>query len=177
MMILILGILSEEQQALVEKIFRDHHVFFQRVSYRIVRSEDAANDAVSAAYLKIMDNIEKISELPCPQMTAFCVMVVKNASYDLLRQSNKIVPIGLAEDIPQEKSPSAEEQHIRNAEAQRLSELIDMLPSEDRCLIHLRFALEMSYKEIGMLLGISEEAAKKRGQRIVKRLKSMHEGE
>ena len=132
---------------------------------------------MSAAYLKIMDNIEKISELPCPQMTAFCVMVVKNASYDLLRQSNKIVPIGLAEDIPQEKSPSAEEQHIRNAEAQRLSELIDMLPSEDRRLIHLRFALEMSYKEIGMLLGISEEAAKKRGQRIVKRLKSMHEGE
>ena len=52
-----------------------------------------------------------------------------------------------------------------------------MLPSEDRRLIHLRFALEMSYKEIGMLLGISEEAAKKRGQRIVKRLKSMHEGE
>lgn len=177
MMILILGILSEEQQALVEKIFRDHHVFFQRVSYRIVRSEDAAKDAVSAAYLKIMDNIEKISELPCPQMTAFCVMVVKNASYDLLRQSKKIVPIGWAEDVPQEESLSTEEQHIRKAEAQRLSELIDMLPSEDRRLIHLRYTLGMSYREIGMLQGISEEAAKKRGQRIVKRLRSMHEGE
>ena len=30
MMILILGILSEEQQARVEKIFRNHHVFFQQ---------------------------------------------------------------------------------------------------------------------------------------------------
>lgn len=176
MMILILGVLSEEQQALVEKIFRDHHVFFQRVSYRIVRSEDAAKDAVSTAYLKIMDNIEKISELPCPQMTAFCAMVVKNASYDLLRQSKKIVLIGWAEDIPQEKSPSAEEQQLRHAEAESLSELIDTLPLEYRRLIHLRYALEMGYKEIGMLLGISEEAAKKRGQRIVKKLRSMHEG-
>lgn len=76
MMILILGILSEEQQARVEKIFRNHHVFFQRVSYRIVRSEDAAKDAVSAAYLKIMDNIEKISDENCKCKLDTCTVEI-----------------------------------------------------------------------------------------------------
>lgn len=34
----------------------------------------------------------------------------------------------------------------------------------------------MGYKEIGELLNISEDAAKKRGQRLVKKLRKLYEG-
>ena len=74
MMILLFGVLNDEQWALVERIFHEHRVHFQRISFKIVKSEEAAEDVVSTAFAKIMDNIEKISELPCPQMTAFCVI-------------------------------------------------------------------------------------------------------
>lgn len=77
MMILLFGVLNDEQRALVERIFHEHRVHFQRISFKIVKSEEAAEDVVSTAFVKIMDNIEKISELPCPQMTAFCVTIVK----------------------------------------------------------------------------------------------------
>ena len=72
MMILLLGVLNDEQRALVERIFREHRGRFLRISFKIVRSEENAEDVVSAAFIKIMDNIEKIADLPCPQMTAFC---------------------------------------------------------------------------------------------------------
>lgn len=75
MMILLFGVLNDEQRALVERIFHEHRVHFQRISFKIVKSEEAAEDVVSTAFVKIMDNIEKISELPCPQMTAFCVTI------------------------------------------------------------------------------------------------------
>jgi RNA polymerase sigma-70 factor (ECF subfamily) len=39
----------------------------------------------------------------------------------------------------------------------------------------LRFVNEMKFKNISKLLGITEEAAKKRGQRILRKLRSYYE--
>ena len=62
MIILHLSILNDEQRALVERIFHEHNIHFQRISFNIVKSEETAKDAVSAAFVKIMENIEKISD-------------------------------------------------------------------------------------------------------------------
>lgn len=39
-------------------------------AFRLILQSEEAEDVVSTAFIKIMDNIEKISDLPCPQMTA-----------------------------------------------------------------------------------------------------------
>ena len=49
MMILLFGVLNDEQRALVERIFHEHRVLFQRISFKIVKSEEAAEDVVSTA--------------------------------------------------------------------------------------------------------------------------------
>lgn len=43
-------------------------------------------------------------------------------------------------------------------------------------LQYLRYTMEMGYKEIGELLNISEDTAKKRGQRLIKKLRKQYEG-
>ena len=171
MMILLFSVLNDEQRALVERIFHEHHIHFQRISFNIVKSEEAAEDVVSTASVKIMDNIEKISDLPCPQMTAFCVTIVKNASIDVLRQLQQSVHIDYWDNI----SDDIEDECIVNADVHRLTEVIDQLNPDDRHFIYLRYTLEMGYREIGELLNISEDAAKKRGQRLVKKLQKLYE--
>ena len=52
MMILLFGVLNDEQRALVERIFHEHRVHFQRISFKIVKSEEAAEDVVSTAFVK-----------------------------------------------------------------------------------------------------------------------------
>ena len=167
MMILLFGVLNDEQRALVERIFHEHRVHFQRISFKIVKSEETAEDVVSTAFVKIMDNIEKISELPCPQMTAFCVSIVKNASIDVLRHSQQSVHLDRW-DLTDEC--------IHNADVRKLTELMDWLDPDDRRFLYLRYTQEMGYKEIGTLLNISEDAAKKRGQRLIKKLRKLYEG-
>ena len=49
MMIFLFGVLSEEQRALVERIFHEHHIHFRRISLNIVKTEEIAEDAVSTA--------------------------------------------------------------------------------------------------------------------------------
>lgn len=176
MMILLLGILNDEQRTLVERIFREHRGRFLRISFKIVRSEETAEDVVSTAFIKIMDNIEKIADLPCPQMTAFCVTIVKNASIDVLRDSRRSAGLDNWDGVSDECSDDLADECIRNADVQKLSGLIDRLDPDDRRFVYLRYAEEMGYKEIGQLMNISEDAAKKRGQRLVKKLRKLYEG-
>ena len=176
MMILLLGVLNDEQRALVERIFREHRGRFLRISFKIVRSEENAEDVVSAAFIKIMDNIEKIADLPCPQMTAFCVTIVKNASIDVLRHSQQSVHLDRWDCVSDENSDDLADECIHNADVRKLTELMDWLDPDDRRFLYLRYTQEMGYKEIGTLLNISEDAAKKRGQRLIKKLRKLYEG-
>ena len=138
MMILLFGVLNDEQRALVERIFHEHRVHFQRISFKIVKSEEAAEDVVSTAFVKIMDNIEKISELPCPQMTAFCVTIVKNASIDVLRHSQQSVHLDRWDCVSDESSDDLADECIHNADVRKLTELIDRL---DRMANPQRYSL------------------------------------
>ncbi len=47
---------------------------------------------------------------------------------------------------------------------------INMLSDDEKSLIYLRFVNDLSFKCISELLDITEEAAKKRGQRTLKKL-------
>ena len=53
MMILLLDVLNDEQRALVEQIFHEHHIHFQRISFNIVKSKETSEDVVSSAFLNI----------------------------------------------------------------------------------------------------------------------------
>lgn len=174
MFFVLLGILTEQQKHFVEQIFREHHTQFQRISMRIVHSEASAEDAVSTAYLKIMEHIERISEMPCPQMTAFCVTIVKHTSIDMIRKSKRFTYMDEWDHLRDESEVGFEDEYIHKSDSLRLSQLIDKLPQEDRFLIHMRYVQEMKYAEIGALLGITEDTAKKRGQRIVQKLKKLY---
>lgn len=176
MIMLLFAVLNDEQRALAERLFCEYRVRFQRISYNIVKSEGTAEDVVSTAFVKIMDNIEKISDLSCPQMLAFCVTIVKNASIDVQRRSRKIVHIDHWDSILDEDTDDIADECIRNADVHRLAELIDRLDADERRLVYLRYAEQMGYKEIGQLLNISEAAAKKRGQRLVRDLRKLYEG-
>lgn len=168
--------MNDEQRALVERIFHDHRIHFQRISFKIVKSEEAAEDVVSTAFVKIMDNIEEISNFPCPQMTAFCVTIVKNASIDVLRQSQQSVHIDCWDSVPSESSDDLADECIHNSDVHKLTGAIGRLDPDDRRFVYLRYTQEMGYREIGELLDISEDAAKKRGQRLVKKLRKLYGG-
>lgn len=175
MIILLCTVLNDEQSALVERIFRENHSFFLKISFRIVESREIAEDVVSTAFIKIMDNIEKISALSCPQMTAFCVTIVKNASIDALRKSRKSVPVESPDGILSDSAYDVEDECIHNADAKKMAGLIDRLDPYEKHFIYLRYTQEMGYKEIAELMNVSEEAAKKRGQRLIKKLRTLYE--
>lgn len=175
MFFLLLGVLTDVQKSLVEKIFRDHYDRFRWISLRIVKAEHLADDAVAAALVKIMDNISRINEMPYTQMMAFCVTIVKNASIDIIRDLKKTQSTELIDTFDGGVGYSVEDQCQFNSDVQRLTQAIDRLPQEERFLVYMKYVQGLKYPEIAKILGISEETAKKRGQRILKKLKKKFE--
>ena len=175
MLILLFTLLEEEQQDLVKKIYKDYHAFFMNISRNITGSQTMAEDAVSEAYLRIIKNIKKISDLPRHDLRPFCVVIVKNCSMDILRKNERYV-YGAEEQLQLESTGQSEpEQEMLNSEEKlAVSKLLSVLSDEEKAFVSLKYAYGMKYKEIAVILDISEETARKRNQRIIDKLRKSY---
>lgn len=147
------------------------------ISYKKLESKADAEEAVAQTFLKIIKHIEKISKLPCPQIEPYCVVILKNEANNIIRQRKKET---YAEDLDSSlynnQIYEIEEEFIRSADKEKLLFCVNKLSDDEKNLIYLRYVNDMSFKEISGLLGITEEAAKKRSQRILKKLRLYYEG-
>jgi len=176
MLFLILSVLDDEQRSLVEKIYRENHQFFLSIAMKITGSKANAEEVVSDALIRITLNIKRISNLTCPEINPFCVTMVKNCAYDLMRKNKRIIMNG--EDILQREETSGstpEHEIISKENREKLSLMLENLSGEDKEFLEMRFTYEMKFADIAQKLSISEEAAKKRGQRILSRLRKQYE--
>lgn len=174
MLLLLMCVLSEDDQDRIEQIFKDHHLMMYRMSLKMLQSDSDAEDAVAQAFLNIMEHFEKINQLPVPQILPYCVVIVKNASYDILRKKKRAVCLDETWD-PVDDSQNIEEEFLKAADTRQLFDAMKQLSDADRYLLELHYAKELGYQEIGKILGVNAETAKKRGQRVLKRLRSLYE--
>lgn len=177
MLIILWGILSDPERDFVNEIFAEYHVRLYNISLQILRSRDDAEDALAQTFLKIMDHIEQIQKIPRHETLPFCVILLKNASVDILRKNKKLVPMDFTNELQELATDTPEDAFFKNCDKERLLELINQLPPEDRYLLELRLGEEMSYKEIGPLLNIAAAAARKRFQRALKKLQKFNSRE
>lgn len=115
------------------------------ISFKILRDKYDAEEAVAQTFLKIINNIERISALPLSPNRA------------LFRYNT-------------------EEEYLKTLDKEKLLSCVNKLSDDEKNLLYLRFVNEMKFKDIARLLGITGEAAKKRGQRILKKLRLYYEG-
>lgn len=144
---------------------------------RMLRNEADAQDAVAQAFLKVMEHIEKIGKLPETQIAPYCVVITKHVAADMLRKKKREFPADTVELFACQEEADAESRFFEKANTQILLSALRRLPDEDRNLIHLRYACDLGYREIAKLFEIGEDAAKKRGQRVLKKLRELYEKE
>ena len=159
----------------VENLYKDQYEYFFKISYGILANTNDAEDAVAEAFYKISKNIELIFRIPCQERLAYCVRVVKNAAYDIIRSRKACLLDSNALDVALVSDTDVFLTIAEKLELEELTQLLNALNSVEFWLIHQRYMEEKSFREIGEILGIREEAARKRHQRILEKLRGLCE--
>lgn len=90
-MLFFVAIIEDEQsKSKPESLYTKYGKDMFRVAYRILNDYQLAQDAVQVAFIKLIDNIDKIDEVNSNKTRAFAVIVVRNISINIYREAQLI---------------------------------------------------------------------------------------
>jgi RNA polymerase sigma factor (sigma-70 family) len=146
-----------------------HADWVYSAALRMMHDADLAQDVTQAAFLVLVQKAQTLGDTP---VNAWLFRVTRFAAKHALRdRARRKKHEGMAAMMF--KTQSAE---TWMAVAPLLDELVGRLNESDRRAILLRFYQGKSMAEVGSTLGISEDAAKKRVAKAVKRLRELFSG-
>lgn len=133
------------------------------VARQIVLDEALAEDAVQESFLRVIRKRDQY--IPGSPFSCWFYAIVRNVCVDILRKRAR------------------EKEMLKNAaiiikpgklqtELSEIPKILDSLASSERDILILRIIHDLGFRDIAVALGISEEAAKKRAQRALKRLRA-----
>lgn len=115
---------------------------------------DEAEDAVQDALLRLW----RLHDTLRSPMAAMARVVVRNICLDRLRRARPTAGIGLASEVA---IADDDGQSTRDEAIDRMLSVIEGLPPKQRLVIRLRHTYGLDFKDIAMLTGMSEVAARK----------------
>jgi RNA polymerase sigma factor (sigma-70 family) len=128
------------------------------------------DDIVQETYA-ILASRDSVSTVRNPR--AYCFQTARSVVLMHLRHA-KIVSIRTVEDLdrlgPIADDPSPEQQTSDREQLHMLAKALGELPEQGRRAVYLRFVEDLNQREIGLRLGISENAAQKHIVKSVQKL-------
>ena len=157
---------SEEDRSKFEEIYTSYRQTMFYLANRIVRDQYLAEDIVHQAFLKIIDNLDKINEINCHKTKGYIVVIVENLSIDFYRKRKRENNIFFNElELYVEDIKNNEDFMMNDVE-----EAISKLPINYLTVLKLKFSHGNSNSEISEMLGISEANVRQRISRGKKML-------
>jgi RNA polymerase sigma-70 factor (ECF subfamily) len=145
-----------------EALMRRYNRRLYRIARSILNSEERAEEAVRAAYIRAFGNLDRYE--PAGKAGAWLARLAFNEALALRRQPpGAAAQTGAADPKPQAPAPVT----IR----QQLEEAIDALPEVFRTVLVLRIVEELSGVEVAACLGLNETTVRTRLYRAQQRLK------
>ena len=170
-MLLVFTFESAGEQDKFEFLYQKYKNLCLKKAYDILGDYMLAEDAVSEAYIRVYKNLHKIEDPVSNRSIAFVVTIAKNAALTLLTRQKNAVQDELDENW--EDDFDLEGEALARMDKQEVFGAIENLNDELRSVLMLKYAHDLSHKEIGKALGISENNVTVRLHRARKKLATM----
>lgn len=158
---------SRKFEALYNKYFEPVFCFV----YQRVEQKQNAADITSQVFLKAMLNLPKYENRGLP-FNAWLFRIAKNELTDMFRKRRVERVINVETDALKEVMEEMKEDSYEIYYG-KLTGVMKTLKDEDLDLVEMRFFEKRSFKEIGDILGITENNAKVKLYRLLEKMKSL----
>lgn len=157
---------TEEDRSKFEQIYSNYKQTMFYAANRILNDDHEAEDAVHQAFLRVIENLDKINETNCHKTKAFLVAITEHISIDIYRKRKKNNLVSY--DELEEYLPDSRSEEIgRNLD---IINALERLPLNYSIVLRLKFSQGYSNSEIAEFLKISEENVRQRITRAKKKL-------
>ena len=150
---------EEAADILVKRYYTD----ILRYCKRHIIDQNLAEDATQETFYRVFRSLMRYQDKE--RFRAWLYMITRNICIDENRKQKNTIPLEL-EDIGEE---SSEIHQIENSD--EIEQLLSVLPEEQREAILLYFEDELTYKEIGKILGIPARTVQSRVKNGIKAIK------
>ena len=91
MLIYLQMIETEEDRQKFTDLYETYRGLMFYVANQILHNTDDAEDAVHQAFLSIIENLDKIAKVHCPQSRAYVIVIAENKAIDMIRARKHFV--------------------------------------------------------------------------------------
>lgn len=153
---------TPEQQSKFETIYLNNRQMMYALAFRILHNQEDAEDAVHQAFVKIAENISKISDPECPKTRGFIVTIVENKAIDIYNRKKK------HPQLPFEEAVAG--MTVEYSGDNELAACMAKLPANYRNFLLLKYNHGYTTREAAKLLGLTLANAQKLDQRAKAKL-------
>lgn len=155
----------------ITAIFNKYRHSMKRVASRILKDPQSAEDTVSEAMIKIIKNVDIIDDIESKKCANFVYTITKNTALDLYRKKQKE-----AENCTTYCEKDTISYDIFESQygfGDQMQSYLSRLSQIDVDIIALKYGDNFTYREIGLILEMSEDSVRQRAVRARKKLETM----
>ncbi len=167
---------TDEQRNELSEIYERNVLNFYKIAFQHLHNKHNAEDAIQDAFMAIANNPDAFFSIQNDKRIPYINAIIRNTSRKIWNKKN------LTEECETElddnlidDSICLDEIIVSECSCEEIYNFIDTFPDTTKTAIYFRIHLDMKYSDIAKVLGISEEAAKKRVERAMLKIKKYME--
>jgi len=170
-LIIILSFETEDERDKFEYIYSKYKNLLLYKAYEILKDYALSEDAVSEAFIRIYRNLHKIDDPQSNKAVAFIVTITRNAALTMLKKEKGNVVEEYDETKPDDYN--LENHIISEMSSEAVYSMLNGMQEDMRSVFIMKYAYDMTHKEIGRTLGISENNVTVKLHRARKKLAAL----
>lgn len=160
----LINLYLEGDQKAFEILLTRHKNKIYTSIYLFVKDHDLAEDIFQEVFIKIIDTLRKGKYNHEGKFLQWAMRISYNLCVDYFRRSKRRTKVSPSEtfdifDVLEVKDDNMETNMIKSQTYNKVRELVDLLPPEQREVVILRHYADMSFKEIASLTRVSINTA------------------
>ena len=159
--------MTQENSDKLKLLYEIYEQPMYRIAYAVLHDEGLAEDAVSEAFIRLIPQLHKIGECQSNRTKNYIIKVIKSTSINTYRRNKK----RFSSELPIDDAMHITDYSQISDRKAYVNEIMGNLSEPDRSIIVMRCIKQMPWREIAKNLSITESNARKRFERMKKRLK------
>ena len=157
---------SDDERDKFEQLYLKYRKLMKYIALNILGDEQLSEDAVHNAFLKIINHLDKFSDINCQETKNLIVIIVRSVSIDMYRKRNR--EFDKTDILDKELSAETD---FSAFQTEYIVKEIEALPEIYRDILLIKIEYDYTDREIAKILGIKADTASKRLERARKLLK------